>query len=40
MIECDVRDDQGIIALIGTDILADGSLIYNGNEGKFTLELS
>ena len=40
MIECDVRENQGIIALIGTDILNDGSLVYDGTNGVFTLELS
>lgn len=39
MIECDVRDSQGVIALIGTDILKDGSLEYDGTKGVFTLEL-
>lgn len=30
--------DQGIIALIGTDVLAKGKLIYDGTAGEFTLD--
>ena len=31
--------DQGIIALIGTDVLANGKLTYDGTAGEFTLEV-
>ena len=30
--------DQGIIALIGTDVLANGKLIYDGITGEFTMD--
>ena len=30
--------DQGIIALIGTDVLANGKLAYDGTNGEFTLD--
>ena len=39
MIECDVFKNQKIIALIGTDILSEGSLVYDGKNSQFTLEL-
>lgn len=30
--------DQGIIALIGTDVLANGKLVYDGANREFTLD--
>jgi predicted aspartyl protease len=39
MVEADLLASQGIVALIGTDILNAGSFHYDGKKGEFTLEL-
>ena len=39
LVEADLLIPQGIVALIGTDILDGGSFHYNAENGEFTLEL-
>ena len=39
LVEADLLVPQGIVALIGTDILNGGSFHYDAKKGEFTLEL-
>ena len=34
-----VLETQGLVALIGRDILAGCQLVYNGNDGSFSLAI-